>query len=50
MEEYVKFWHETKENAEKINTYEYSEIMFYVNYYYNKVKEYVTENFFKEEK
>lgn len=50
MEEYVKFWHETKENAEKINTYEYSEIMFYVNYYHNKVKEYVTENFFKEEK
>ena len=50
MEEYVKFWHETKENAEKINTYEYSEIMFYVNYYYNKVKEYMTENFFKEEK
>ena len=50
MDEYVKFWHETKENAEKINTYEYSEIMFYVNYYYNKVKEYVTENFFKEEK
>lgn len=50
MEEYVKFWHETKENAEKINTYEYSEIMFYVNYYYSKVKEYVTENFFKEEK
>ena len=50
MEEYVKFWHETKENAEKINTYEYSEIMFYVNYYYSKIKEYVTENFFKEEK
>lgn len=50
IDEYVKFWHETKENAEKINTYEYSEILFYVNYYYNKVKEYVTENFFKEEK
>ena len=48
MEEYVKFWHETKENAEKINTYEYSEIMFYVNYYSKKVKEYVIENFFKE--
>lgn len=50
IEDYMKFWHETRERAEKINTFAYSEISFYETYFYNKVKEYVTENIFKEEK
>lgn len=49
MEEYMEFWHETKEHAEKINTYAYSEISFYINYYYKKVRQYVENNFFEEE-
>lgn len=50
IDDYMKFWHETKENAESINTFDYSEITFYEAYYYNKVREYVAENFFKEDK
>ena len=46
----MKFWHETKENAEKINTYEYSKITFFANYYYQKVRGYVEKNYFKEDK
>lgn len=50
IEDYMKFWHETKENAEKINTYEYSKITFFANYYYQKVRGYVEKNYFKEDK
>ena len=48
--EYVRRWHETKENAEQINTYEYSKITFFANYYYQKVRGYVEKNYFKEDK
>lgn len=50
IEDYMKFWHETKENAEQINTYEYSKITFFANYYYQKVRGYVEKNYFKEDK
>lgn len=50
IQEYMSFWRETEENAKKINTYEYSEVLFYAEYFYKKVYAYVEANYFKEEK
>lgn len=49
IEDYMKMWNNTLEEAKKIITYDSFIISEYENYFYQKVKNYVKKNFFMEE-
>lgn len=48
IEDYMKMWNSTREDAKKIITYDYFIISEHENYFYKKVRNYVKMNFFKE--